>query len=93
MRHVEPIERRGDFAACWARAALFALFSAIGLLFFSHRRLDDLARGISGTTEVRFIEEMTGAYAAIIIVPIVTRQRAVLLQPLVEQRDRAWRSR
>src|ERR1700761_852453 len=47
----------------------FALFTAIGLLFFLYRYLDDLSRGLAGTALPRFIEEMTGAYTAI---PIVT---------------------
>jgi two-component system, LytTR family, sensor kinase len=51
-------------------ALLAALFTAIGLLFFSYHVLDDLARGMAGTALPRFIEEMTGAYAAAIVVPI-----------------------
>lgn len=49
---------------------LAALFTAIGLLFFSYHFLDDLARGKTGTALPRFIEEMTGAYAAAIVLPI-----------------------
>jgi two-component sensor histidine kinase len=51
-------------------ALLAALFTAIGLLFFSYHFLDDLARGKTGTALPRFIEEMTGAYSAVIVVPI-----------------------
>jgi LytS/YehU family sensor histidine kinase len=51
-------------------AALAALFTAIGLLFFSYHFLDDLARGKTGTALPRFIEEMTGAYSAAIVLPI-----------------------
>jgi two-component system, LytTR family, sensor kinase len=50
---------------------IFALFTAIGLLFFSYHVLDDLARHQPGTALPRFIEEMTGAYTAIIVLPIV----------------------
>jgi len=50
---------------------LAALFTAIGLLFFSYHVLDDLARHATGTALARFIEEMTGAYTAAIILPIV----------------------
>ena len=46
------------------KLARFALFTAIGLLFFSYKYLDDLARNAHGTGSARFIEEMTGAYAA-----------------------------
>lgn len=51
-------------------ALLAALFTAIGLLFFSYHYLDDLARGMAGTALPRFIEEMTGAYSAAIVIPI-----------------------
>jgi two-component system, LytTR family, sensor kinase len=51
-------------------ALLAALFTAIGLLFFSYHFLDDLARGERGTALPRFIEEMTGAYTAAIVLPI-----------------------
>lgn len=55
-----------------ANAALFfALFTAIGLLFFSYYLLGDLARHVTGTALPRFIEEMTGAYTAVIVLPIV----------------------
>jgi two-component system, LytTR family, sensor kinase len=56
----------------WFRTTLLfvALFTAIGLLFFSYYVLDDLARHQTGTALPRFIEEMTGAYTALIILPI-----------------------
>jgi two-component sensor histidine kinase len=50
---------------------LFPLFTAIGLLFFSYHYLDDLARQVSGTFLQRFIEEMTGAYTAMVLVPAI----------------------
>jgi hypothetical protein len=49
---------------------LLALFTAIGLLFFSYHVLDDVAHHQTGTALTRFIEEMTGAYTAAIILPI-----------------------
>lgn len=52
-------------------ARLFWLFTAIGLLFFSYHYLDDLARGQHGTVVARFIEEMTGAYTALMLLPFV----------------------
>jgi len=50
---------------------VFALFTAIGLAFFSYHYLDDLARGHPGTLLTRFIEEMTGAYTAMVLLPFV----------------------
>lgn len=50
---------------------LFPLFTAIGLLFFGYHYLDDRARQIPGTFEQRLIEEMTGAYSAMILMPAV----------------------
>lgn len=49
----------------------FLLFTAIGLLFFSYHYLDDLARMQHGTFLPRFIEEMTGVYAAGALFPFV----------------------
>lgn len=49
----------------------FLLFTAIGLLFFSYHYLDDLARMQHGTLLRRFIEEMTGAYTALVLLPFV----------------------
>ena len=50
---------------------LFPLFTAIGLLFFSYHYLDDLSREHTGTILPRFIEEMTGAYSAMVLVPAI----------------------
>jgi two-component sensor histidine kinase len=50
---------------------LFPLFTAIGLLFFSYHYLDDRARQVPGTFEQRFIEEMTGAYTAMVLMPTI----------------------
>jgi hypothetical protein len=51
----------------------FGFFTATGLLFFSYRYLDDLAREKTGTFGERLIEEMTGAYAAALLFPLVLR--------------------
>ncbi|HEV2912062.1 MAG TPA: histidine kinase [Pyrinomonadaceae bacterium] len=51
----------------------FGFFTATGLLFFSYRYLDDLARERTGTFGERLIEEMTGAYAAALLFPLVLR--------------------
>lgn len=52
-------------------AWLAAICTAIGLLNFGHFYLDDLARGHAGTLAPRFIEEMTGSYTVLAIIPIV----------------------
>jgi LytS/YehU family sensor histidine kinase len=51
--------------------ALFALFTAVGLLFFGYHYLDDLARGQGGTLVRRLIEELTGSYTALVLLPFV----------------------
>ncbi len=48
----------------------FGLFTASGLAYVSYRYLNDLANGRYGTFEVDFIEEMTGAYSAVVVIPI-----------------------
>ncbi len=50
---------------------LFALFTAIGLLFFSYHYLNDLADGVHGTLLQRLIEEMTGSYATLALLPFI----------------------
>ncbi len=49
----------------------FLLFTAIGLLFFSYHYLDDLARMQRGTFLTRFIEEMTGVYSVLLLMPFI----------------------
>ncbi|MBI4749362.1 MAG: histidine kinase [Acidobacteria bacterium] len=50
---------------------VFGFFTLNGLLLFSYRYLDDLTRFKSGTFLTRLIEEMTGAYTAMLLVPLV----------------------
>lgn len=52
---------------------VFGFFTAVGLLAFSYRYLDDLARERHGTFATRLIEEMTGAYATALLFPFVVR--------------------
>jgi two-component system, LytTR family, sensor kinase len=52
----------------WAvPASLFGLFTAFGLSRFAYLWLDDLARAREGRVLTRFIEEMTGAYAGLLV--------------------------
>lgn len=63
----------------------FLLFTAIGLLFFSYHYLDDLARMQHGTMLRRFIEEMSGAYCALVLLPALLwfmRRFPLWMQPL-----------
>jgi signal transduction histidine kinase len=46
---------------------ILVVFTTLGLTRFAHFWLDDLARGHSGTTAARFIEEMTGSYAGALV--------------------------
>jgi two-component system, LytTR family, sensor kinase len=55
------------------RLLIFAYFTATGLLLFGYRALDDLARERSRRRLVIFIEEMTGAYAAMLLLPLLVR--------------------
>ena len=48
---------------------LFLLWTALGLLFFTSYYLDDLARRHYGTAPHRLIEELTGAYTALVLMP------------------------
>jgi two-component system, LytTR family, sensor kinase len=55
----------------WPWLAGFAIFTIFGLLEFSYRYLDDLARNHEHTFARRLLEEMTGAYSAAIFFPLV----------------------
>lgn len=52
-------------------AVVAGYFTAVGLLRFSYKYLDDLTREETGTLAARFIEEMTGVYSAAILFPLV----------------------
>ena len=65
----EPVSRRK-----WRiRLLVFAYFTATGLLLFGYRALDDVARAHSRRVLTIFIEEMTGAYAALLLLPPLVR--------------------
>jgi signal transduction histidine kinase len=56
------------------RAAIligFAAFTVLGLLSFSYRYLDDLARGLHHTLPRRLFEEMSGYYLGALLFPIL----------------------
>jgi two-component system, LytTR family, sensor kinase len=64
--------KRGDwFPVRWTLAGLGLLYTAVGLLLFSYRYLEDLSSGRFGTLLPRFFDEMTGAYTSLVVVPIV----------------------
>ena len=54
------------------RWALWLAFSAAAaLLFFANKYLDDLTRQRPGTLFIRLVEEATGVYAAVVLLPLV----------------------
>jgi two-component sensor histidine kinase len=55
--------------AVWVGLLLFC--TGVGACNFGHLYLDDLARGTSGTLVRRLMEEMTGAYSAFVLLPLV----------------------
>jgi two-component system, LytTR family, sensor kinase len=58
---------------------LFLLFTAITFLSFGYRYLDDLARGHPGTFPRRLLEEATGVYSILLLLPFVLRFASVYL--------------
>ncbi len=54
-------------------ATLFLVYTALFVLIFGYRYLDDLSRERAGTFGVRFLEECTGVYSAFILLPLVFR--------------------
>jgi two-component sensor histidine kinase len=53
----------------WAQS--FWLFTAIGLFSFTYRSMDGIARRQPVDWSARFIEEMTGAYGALLLFPVL----------------------
>jgi hypothetical protein len=67
---------------------VLAVFTAAGLLRFTYLYLDDVARGVPATIVHRLLEEATGAYAAMLLFPVIAAvERA---NPLTNGR---WRER
>jgi len=52
---------------------LLLVYTAIFVLIFSYRYLDDLSRQRSGTFGVRFLEEFTGVFTVFLLLPLVLR--------------------
>jgi len=52
---------------------LLVLYTGIFLLMFGYHYLDDLSRGHQGTFGVRFLEEWTGVYSVLLLLPLVLR--------------------
>lgn len=52
---------------------LFGYFTVQGLLFFTHKYLDDLTHGGRGNFRKHLIEEMAAAYAAAVLFPLLLK--------------------
>jgi two-component system, LytTR family, sensor kinase len=64
-------------AATWT--VFFLLFTALGFLSFSYRYLDDLSRGHAGTFPRRLLEEATGVYSVLLLLPLILRFARIYL--------------
>jgi two-component system LytT family sensor kinase len=65
----------------------FLGFTALGLLNFGYRYLDDLARQHPNTFAIRMFEELTGAYAGLLLFPFFLW----VVRRLRMRRDNWWR--
>jgi two-component system LytT family sensor kinase len=63
----EPLPR----AKVWL--VLFLVYTGIAFLLTEYRYLDDLSRNRAGTFGIRALEEITGVYAAFVLLPLVFR--------------------
>jgi two-component system, LytTR family, sensor kinase len=52
---------------------LFFVYSAIAFLMFGYHYLDDLSRQHSGTFPIRLLEETTGVYTVLLLLPFILR--------------------
>ncbi len=60
---------------------LFLVYTGIAILLTGYRYLDDLSRQRPGTLPIRALEEVTGVYAAFILLPLVFRAADFYLFP------------
>ena len=67
---------------------VFLAFTAIGFLNFEYRYLDDLARSRPHTFGMRTFEEMTGAYSALLLFPMLLW----VIRRIRIRRDNWWRT-
>jgi len=58
---------------------LFLLFTLVAFLTFSYVYLDDLTRQHTGTLSRRLLEQITGAYSAFLLLPLILRYSRRLL--------------
>jgi two-component system, LytTR family, sensor kinase len=68
-KHAGPLE----FSRAQGWGILLGVYTAIFVLIFSYRYLDDLSRQRPGTFGVRFLEEFTGVYSVFLLLPLVFR--------------------
>jgi two-component system, LytTR family, sensor kinase len=72
-----PRTSRPPEAFSWG--LFFLLFTALAFLSFSYRYLDDLARGHEGTLPRRLLEEATGGYSVLLLLPLILRFARIYL--------------
>jgi signal transduction histidine kinase len=76
-RQATPESLRAPRTFSWG--LFFLLFTALSFLSFSYRYLDDLSRGHEGTFLRRLLEEATGGYSILLLLPLVLRFARVYL--------------
>jgi two-component system LytT family sensor kinase len=54
-------------------SVLILIYTALGFFFFEYRYLDDLSRNREGTFGRRLLEEGTGVYTVLLLLPVVLR--------------------
>jgi sensor histidine kinase YesM len=79
----EPDRNAMSRKVAWA----FLGFTALGLLNFGYRYLDDLARQHPNTFTIRMFEELTGAYSGLLLFPFFLW----VVRRLRMRRDNWWR--
>ena len=52
---------------------LFLVYTALFVLFFGYHYLDDLSREHRGTFGIKFLEESTGVYTVLLLLPLILR--------------------
>src|SRR5882724_10771272 len=66
-------------ALTWS--VVFLAYTAIAFLLTGYRYLDDLSRQRTGTFAIRTLEEVTGVYSVLLLLPLILRAANAYLFP------------
>jgi two-component system, LytTR family, sensor kinase len=81
MPPVEPAASPPRLPRVWSWTVVFLIYTGIAISLTGYRYLDDLSRQHPGTFPIRALEEITGVYSAMVLLPLVFRAARFYLFP------------